>query len=145
MACYIYIVRTNTNKEISTLETNIIEMQKTINNLQEEISTLSNTINSNQNGETKFSNDEIKKSLQNYLDLLGAIEGLPMGLLVKLGLYTYNDYANANADDDNYIKTNIKYSTYKGMLQKNGLILNLRMNIIKNKMECYTILMVVLQ
>lgn len=127
MAYYIYVEKTNANKEIATLETNAVEMQKTINNLQEKIDTISNTINSNISGEInnsqannttnnkeiKFSNDEIKKSLQNYLDLVGTREGSPIGMLVKLGLCNYSDYDNANKTDDNYVKTNIKYSTYK--------------------------------
>ena len=127
MAYYIYVEKTNANKEIATLETNAVEMQKTINNLQDKIDNISNTINSNTSGkinnsqatnttsnnEIKFSDDEIKKSLQNYLDLVGTREGSPIGLLVKLGLCNYSDYDNATRTDDNYIKTNIKYSTYK--------------------------------
>ena len=35
MVYYIYIEKTNSKKEIGTLETNAVEMQKTINNLQE--------------------------------------------------------------------------------------------------------------
>lgn len=60
-----------------------------------------------------FSEEEIKTSLQNYLDLVGTREGSPIGMLVKLELCNYSDYENANKTDDNYIKTNIKYSTYK--------------------------------
>lgn len=60
-----------------------------------------------------ISNDEIKRTLQNYLDLVGIREGSPLGMLVKLGLCNYSDYDNANRTDDNYVKTNIKYSDYK--------------------------------
>lgn len=127
MACYIYVEKTNANNEIATLKTNAVEMQKTINNLQEKIDIISSTINSNTSGEInnsqvnntssnkeiKFSDDEIKKSLQNYLDLVGTREGSPLGMLVKLGLCNYGDYDNVNRTDDNYVKTNIKYSDYK--------------------------------
>lgn len=118
MAYYIYVEKTNVNK-----------MQKNIDNLQEKIDTISSTINSNistsistnnaqinnniNKEETKFSNNEIKKALQNYLDLIGAKAGSPEGMLVKLGLCSYSDYINVNRTEDNYVKTNIKYSTYK--------------------------------
>ena len=127
MVYYIYIEKTNSKKEIGTLETNAVEMQKTINNLQEKMDTISNTLNSNttekienskendnsNKEEIKFSDDEIKKSLQNYLDLVGTKDGSFFGLLVKLGLCNDNDYNNANRTDDNFVKTNIKYSDYK--------------------------------
>lgn len=127
IACYIYIEKANANKEITTLEANTVEMQKTINNSQEKIDNISNTINSNTSGKTnnlqannnssnkeiKFSDDEIKKTLQNYLDLVGTKEGSPLGMLVKLELCSYGDYDNVNRTDDNYVKTNIKYSDYK--------------------------------
>ncbi len=129
MIYYIYVEKTNANKEVESLEKNAVEMQNTIDNLQDKINTISNTINSNtseennntqvndnntaSSNEVKFSDDEIKKSLQNYLDLVGTREGSPIGLLVKLGLCNYSDYENANRTDDNYIKTNIKYSSYK--------------------------------
>ena len=123
MACYIYVEKVNTNKEIDTLQTNSVEMQNTINTLQERINTISKTSNSNSDEEInnsqtskeefKYSNDEIKKALQNYLDLVGMEEGSPLGMLVKLGLCKYDDYYNANKTTDNYVKTNIKYSDYK--------------------------------
>ena len=42
MAYYIYVEKTNTDKEISTLETNAISMQKTIDELQQKIDTTTN-------------------------------------------------------------------------------------------------------
>ncbi|MBQ2937757.1 MAG: hypothetical protein IJE05_02605 [Clostridia bacterium] len=127
MAYYIYVEKANANKEIASLEANAINMQNTINDLQGKIDNISNTINSSTNKESnnsqsnntssneniKFSDDEIKKCLQEYLELVGIREGSPLGMLVKLGLCDYSDYDNANKTDDNYVKTNIKYSDYK--------------------------------
>ena len=43
MSYYIYTEKTNTVKEISTLETNVITMQNTINDLQQKVNNNSNT------------------------------------------------------------------------------------------------------
>lgn len=123
---YICIEKSKSDKEISVLETNAKDMQSTIDNLQGKINSISSTINSNttsnnndsqinktNNAENKFSNEEIKKSLQNYLDLVGAKEGTSLNLLVKLGLCNLNDYDKVKTSNDNYVKTNIKYSDYK--------------------------------
>lgn len=125
MAYYIYVEKTKANNEISKLEINATEMEKTISNLQEKIDTISNTINNTSvevnnsqsndistNKEVKFSDEEIKESLQNYLELVGAREASPFALLVKLGLCNNSDATNATTAD-NYVKTNIKYSAYK--------------------------------
>lgn len=130
MVYYIYTEKKDSDKEISTLKENTEEMKNTINSLQEKSNSTSNTINSNINNENNdyqqntttsnienkgvtFSNNEIKTTLQNYLDLIGAKEGSPINMLVKLGLCNYGDYNNVTPTDDNYIKTNIKYSTFK--------------------------------
>lgn len=127
MAYYIYVEKTKYSKEISILETNKSEMKNTINSLQEKIDTISNTINSNSNEENnnsqtndissnekvKFSNDEIKNCLQEYLDLVGTKEGAPKALLQKLNLINDKDYTDDNATSDGYIKSNIQYSDYK--------------------------------
>lgn len=122
MAYYIYVEKTNADKEVSTLEANAVEMQNTINDLQEKINTISNTINSNTNAEinntsstedVEFSDNEIKEALQNYLDLRGMKEGSNLGFLVKLELCNYGDYDSGNITNDYYVKTNIKYSDYK--------------------------------
>ena len=42
---------------------------------------------SNKNTTNKFTNTQIKKSIQNYLDLLGTLTGSPEGMLVKIGLF----------------------------------------------------------
>ena len=107
MAYYIYIEKTNADKEISTLENNAVEMQNTINDLQEQIHTIPNTINSNANAninnsqanntsnsdDVKFSDNEIKESITNYLNIFkgyGSIEGI----LENLELLEYGEYSN---------------------------------------------------
>ncbi len=45
-------------------------------------------------------------------------------MLVKLGLCNYGDYNNVTPTDDNYIKTNIKYSTFKKKNASNMLLKN---------------------
>lgn len=62
-----------------------------------------------------FSNVEIKKCLQNYLDIYGAFRGSPEGMLVKMGLMEHNEYKDIH---DNYVKTDIKYSDFKNELLK---------------------------
>lgn len=118
----LYDEKSKETEKSSELQTQITALNETIDNLEEKINTISNMsseINNSQsnntttNNETKFSNDEIKETLQNYLDLIGAREGSPVGMLVELGLCNYSDYDNATRTDDNYIKTNIEYSTYK--------------------------------
>lgn len=65
MACYIYLDKTNSNKEIAELEANAVNMQNTINDLQGKINSISNTINSD-----KVSDDKNNNSSSNqYLDI----------------------------------------------------------------------------
>ena len=57
-----------------------------------------------------FSNDEVKESLQKYLDLVES--GTPENLLLKLGF----KLDKQEATNDYYIKTNIKYEDYKNRM-----------------------------
>lgn len=137
-----FIVKLNNDKQLANnkvteLNKQVSGLESTVNNLQGTISDISNTITkSNSSTETKndsnaetstnsnnqtnasekktFSNAEIKNAIQNYLDLVGAREGSPEGLLVKIGLTTFG--ANTEKADNNYIKTNIKYSDYKAKM-----------------------------
>ena len=127
------------DSEVKDLNNQVIGLESTINTLEGKINSLEGTINNNANNITNnivnsenventqnnddttsnstsktFSNDEIKKSIQNYLDLKGASAGSPEGLLVKLELTSYGQYKDRT--DDNYIKTNIKYSDYKSKM-----------------------------
>ena len=49
MAYYIYVGKTNTSNEISTLEANAVAMKNTIDDLQQKIDNASNTINNDSN------------------------------------------------------------------------------------------------
>ncbi len=140
MAYFIYKLNNDkqlANNKVTELNKQVSGLESTVNNLQGTISDISNTITqSNSNTETKnnssaettsnsntqnnasgkktFSNDEIKNAIQNYLDLVTAREGSPEGLLVKLGLTNFG--TNTEKADNNYIKTNIKYSDYKAKM-----------------------------
>lgn len=72
-------------------------------------------------------NDQLKKSentiayssntnivAEEKIENIENISGSPEGLLVKLGLANYGQYNNKT--NDNYIKTNIKYSDYKNQM-----------------------------
>lgn len=139
MAYFIYKLNNDkqlANNKVAELNKQVGGLESTVNNLQGTISDISNTITkSNSSTETQnndsaeinsnntqtnasvtntFSNDEIKNAIQNYLDLVGAREGSPEGLLVKLGLTSFG--TNTEKADNNYIKTNIKYSDYKAKM-----------------------------
>ena len=140
MAYFIYKLNNDkqlANNKVTELNNQVGGLESTVNDLKGTISDISNTISkSNSSNETKsnkgtqtnsnsntptnasvtksFSNDEIKNAIQNYLDLVGASEGSPEGLLVKLGLTSFGE--NTENADNNYIKTNIKYSEYKAKM-----------------------------
>ena len=96
-----------------------LALQEQINNLQGTLNIISTTVNNTTqntvtetNNATNFSNDEIKNALQNYLDLVGALQGSPEALLVKLGFTNYQE-GQGDANNNYYAKTNIKYSEFK--------------------------------
>ncbi|MCI8411685.1 MAG: hypothetical protein HFJ40_04515 [Clostridia bacterium] len=130
-----FIYRFNSEKSIATqevanLNNQVSSLESEVNNLQETIDHISNTTNINGeisnskinnntgNEESKFSNDEIKKCLQEYLELVGSKEGAPSVLLQKLNLLSTSDiiYTDDNTTNDGYIKTNIQYSKYKEVM-----------------------------
>lgn len=111
MACYIYIDKTNSNKEIANLETNATNMQNTIDNLQDKIDSISNTINSNTTKDTtnKISNDEVDKIAKELFE-----KGSE-----KIRETEYSDYYNydsakplteKNINGVKYQKRNVLYS-----------------------------------
>lgn len=129
MGIYIYKISVEKIREeenVEILNSEVTKLEGTVSSLKEKLNLIANTVNSNTNAEiensktnneeVKFSKDEIKKSLQNYLDLVGIGEGSTLGMLVKLELCDYNDYDNANKTNDNYVKTNIKYADYKAKM-----------------------------
>lgn len=59
----------------------------------------------------RFSEEEVKAALQEYLRLKGALEGSPEGMLVELGLWSFD--REAELLPDNYRKTDIPYAEYR--------------------------------
>lgn len=116
----VYSEKTTATEEVTNLNNQVNSLESEVNSLQGTIDNISNTINSGTNNTTskeasEFSNAEIKKCLQEYLELVGIKEGAPSALLQKLNLLSDSDisYANDNTTSDGYIKTNIQYSKYK--------------------------------
>ena len=104
---------TNSVDEMANVTDNkVVETEKEKTNTTSE----NESQTSNKNTTNKFTNTQIKKSIQNYLDLLGTLTGSPEGMLVKIGLFDNGKYDNAKRTDDNYINTKIKYSTYKNKM-----------------------------
>ena len=113
--------------QVSILENTVKDLQEIVNDTSDTI-TVSNYVTetkSNSSDEeitetedvstTKtFSEKEIKDAIQNYLDIVGALEGSPIGLLTKLNMGRYT--AGRENEGDNYLKTDIKYSEYKAKM-----------------------------
>lgn len=59
----------------------------------------------------RFSEEEVKAVLQEYLRLKGALEGSPEGMLVELGLWSFD--REAELLPNNYRKTDIPYAEYR--------------------------------
>lgn len=118
------------DSEVKDLNNQVIGLESTINNLEGKINSLEGTVNSNTNNNTNnvvnsetttnnttsktFSNNEIKKAIQDYLDLMGAYSGQPSALLNKLGFKDFVEYDIVI--EENYRKTNISYAEYKNRM-----------------------------
>lgn len=59
----------------------------------------------------RFSEEEVRAVLQEYLRLKGALEGSPEGMLVELGLWSFD--REAELLPNNYRKTDIPYAEYR--------------------------------
>lgn len=118
----IYTDKQKSDEKVETLNSEVNRLQDTINSIQ---STINNTNKVNENAvynnatkvktETvsrSFSDDEIKQSMQNYLDLICAQSGSMRGFLVKLGLINFSDEFDMSYGN-NLAKTNVKYSEFK--------------------------------
>lgn len=122
---YICIERRDSEKKISSLEKDTKVMQDTINDLQEKRSqpTVDNTNDKNnideknKNEEIQISNTEIKKVISDYLNIFVGY-GSTDEILCYLGLMKNGEYNNINVTDDNYKKTNIKYSDFENTIEK---------------------------
>lgn len=119
----VFVFKFYTDKETASSE--VKELKSTIDNLEEKINSLEQTINDNEknndeikeneNNSKTFSDNQIKKALQDYLDLTGVYVGSPGELLNKLG------FEDLEIDDniiieDYYKKTNIRYVDYKNKM-----------------------------
>lgn len=74
----------------------------------------------NVNENNSFSDEIVKDSLQEYLDLIGTLNGSPKDLLVKLGLLDRNaPFGEKTVEDDKtYISTDIKTTDFKSTTLK---------------------------
>ena len=109
---YGYLYVTKLENRINALENENNNQINTVSTIQTETNTL---VGQEVNTTSKtFTNEEIKTCIQNYLDLVGRNEGSSEGLLVYLNLTTYQEQKEHT--DDNYAKTNIKYSDFKNKM-----------------------------
>lgn len=134
MACYIYIEKTNSSKEIANLEANATNMKSTINDLQGKINSISDTINSNSSKENtttattsnnhdtvsndsiSFTDDQVKTTLSNFLELRSNANcSSLLETLAKKGKLNY-DYSKDTYLNDGSILTTIKFSDYKNAM-----------------------------
>ena len=98
-----------------------------IEDLENKINTISQTFTSstkakdsnvsNSDEKIEFSNTEIKKAISDYLNIFVGY-GSTDGILCDLGLMKNGEYNNVNVTDDNYKKTNIKYSDFENTIEK---------------------------
>lgn len=103
-----------------------IDSKQKIENLEDKINTISQTFTSSTNAKDsnasnsdekiEFSNIEIKKAISDYLNrFIGW--GSTDEILCNLGLMKNGEYDNINVTDDNYKKTNIKYSDFENAIE----------------------------
>ena len=98
-----------------------------IEDLENKINTISQTFTSstkakdsnvsNSDEKIEFSNTEIKKAISDYLNIFVGY-GSTDEILCDLGLMKNGEYNNVNVTDDNYKKTNIKYSDFENTIEK---------------------------
>lgn len=110
---YICIEKINSKRKIEDLENKINTISQTFT-----FSTNAKDSNvSNSDGKIEFSNTEIKKAISDYLNIFVGY-GSTDGILCDLGLMKNGEYNNVNVTDDNYKKTNIKYSDFENTIEK---------------------------
>lgn len=104
------------------------DSKRKIEDLENKINTISQTFTSSTNAKKdsnvsnsdekiEFSNTEIKKAISDYLNIFVGY-GSTDGILCDLGLMKNGEYNNVNVTDDNYKKTNIKYSDFENTIEK---------------------------
>lgn len=120
MACYIYLDKTNSEKKITELETNISNLQSSLDSLQEgNNNTLNNVTENNEtvaNDSVSFTDEQVKTTLSNYLELQAHAncDSLLENLTEK-GKLNYDSSKNT-VQNDGTVLTNIKFSDYKNAM-----------------------------
>lgn len=101
------------NEEV--LNSKIVELEESETKLKEKMGIISNTINGSSSAtdstNSTFTDEEIEEAIQEYMTLMGILEGSPEAMLVKMGLIEQNKYTEAG--EDNFIKTDVKYEKFE--------------------------------
>ena len=105
----------NNSENLDTAKTeNVNKTTNTTADINSNTNTTNNTGSTSKTEENKFSEDTIKKSIQSYLNLVGKRDGSPSGMLQELNLMKKEP--EGNPGNDNYKKTDIKWSTFKNAM-----------------------------
>jgi len=129
MGVFIYKLNNEKNIEIqksADLQTQVSSLNNTVNSLQSKINTISETVNdngstqnintTNNNGDKAFTDEQVKVTLSNYLELMAIQDGQSiLQLLAKNGKLKYN-ISNDKIADNGIVTTNVKFSDYKAAM-----------------------------
>ena len=128
MGVFIYKLNNEKNIEIqksTDLQTQVNSLNNTVNSLQSKINTISETVNDNSltqnintanNGEITFTDEQVKVTLSNYLELMAIQDGQSiLQLLAENGKLKYNS-SNDKIADNGIVSTNVKFSDYKNAM-----------------------------
>lgn len=86
MGVYMYMQKTEANKQIAELENNATEMEEIINDLQGKIDSISNTINSNKDTDNSYS------ASTKYVELTDSLDGKDVLYVTKAEKNSDNTY-----------------------------------------------------
>lgn len=105
------------DKNVQELTNKVTNLENTINDIHSKtediISTNSTSNNATTNNKSKkFTDEEIKNAIDNYLYIQGKLYGSPDSMLKEIGFGSYVS-ENETPDKDNYKKTNLKYQEFK--------------------------------
>ena len=90
-----------------------VNISKTINSNGSEENT---TTNNNSNNNTSFTDEQIKETLSNYLELMAQQDGQDiLQLLAQKGKLNYN-ISNDKISNNGTVTTNVKFSDYKNTM-----------------------------
>ncbi len=130
MGIFIYKLhndKTNEIKKSTELQTQVNNLNNTINDLQGKINTISKTINSNNSNDNLENTSNIsakcKTAFENYYDLQSELySGGSLYVLKKLNLVSEipssEQYETTTYDSTDFYKTDIKYSDFKNAMLK---------------------------